>query len=795
MRSILIVACTLICAQVVRADPIDLSSAVIVVSRDASTPEKKAADMLADEIEARSYLRVPVQHDWPTVSGPVIVLGTVNSMKSVAGPLGVTATSTAPDKPEGFVLRTTSAGASPVVIVLGHDARGALFGAGRLLRELHMTRGAVTLDELSIASSPKVARRGHQLGYRPKVNTYDAWTEAMFEQYYRDLIVFGTNAVELIPPRSDDAPSSPHFTLSQIDMMARMSQLAKDYAMELWIWYPAMDKDYGDKAVVDKAIAEWAAVFEKLPHIDVVFVPGGDPGHTQPKHLMTLLEQQTQSLHKTHPNAQMWMSPQGFNLEWTEEFLDIMKTQQPAWLSGIVFAPQNRLSLSDLRAAMPKQYPIRHYPDITHTYSCQYPVQDWDVAFKLAQDREVVNPRPTAYAEIFRWSLPHTDGGFITYSEGVNDDVNKILWSALGWDPEADVHGILREYARYFIGPEYEYSFADALLALERNWQGPLAANAGVDVTLQQVRVMEQASSPQTRLNWRFQQVLYRAYFDAYLRQRLLYEMELENRAMDVLRNAKAVGSLSAMDEAESILNQAVLQRVAPDLRERASGLAEALYQSVRMQLSVEKYYAIDMGRGATLDLIDRPVNNRLWLAPRFASARALDTEQERLDAIDALVNWTNPGPGGFYDDLGNPLQQPHLVREVTKEFDPENRINPLLGHYPRPIDRRISWYDDAETRFETPLHMRYDNLDPNASYKLRVVYAGDKWDTQMKCVADDIEVHPLIDKPEPIAPLEFDIPKEATADSNLILTWTQTPGRGSAGRGCQIAEVWLMKK
>ena len=34
--------------------------------------------------------------------------------------------------------------------------------------------------------------RGHQLGYRPKTNSYDAWTPAMWEQYVRDLVVFGT---------------------------------------------------------------------------------------------------------------------------------------------------------------------------------------------------------------------------------------------------------------------------------------------------------------------------------------------------------------------------------------------------------------------------------------------------------------------------------------------------------------------------------------------------------------------------------------------------------------------------
>ena len=55
---------------------------------------------------------------------------------------------------------------------------------------------------------------------------------------------------------------------------------------------------------------------------------------------------------------------------------------------------------------------------------------------------------------------------------------------------------ILREYSRYFIGERYADDFAQGLLALERNWQGPLATNAGVYTTLQQFQALEAAASP-----------------------------------------------------------------------------------------------------------------------------------------------------------------------------------------------------------------------------------------------------------------------------------------------------------
>lgn len=775
-----------------QSSQLDLRDAIVLLGNEASRPEQKAAEMLVDEVEKRTTLHWTIQSTWPEGSKPVIAVGTSASLAGLAGPMSAAIKEAAPPGPEGYVLRATGNG----VMVVGADPRGALFGVGRLLRELDLSRGSAKLAaSFSIATAPKTALRGHQFGYRPKVNTYDAWTVPMWEQYIRDMAVFGTNAIEMMPPTSDDDDSSPHFSLPQIDMIARTSQIAGDYGLDVWLWYPAMEKDYSDAETVNRALEEWGAVFEKLPRLDAVFVPGGDPGHTQPKVLMDLLEKETDVLHRSHPKAQMWVSPQGFTKEWMDEFLEILRNDKPAWLTGVVFAPQNRLSFPDFRAAVPEQYPIRHYPDITHTYSCQYAVQDWDTAYKLTEDREVINPRPQAYADIFRWSNPYTCG-FLTYSEGVNDDCNKMLWSALGWDPEADVFDILRQYGRYFIGAQFENEIAHALMSLEENWQGPLLSNTGVDTTLQQVQTLERSVPPQVLLNWRFQQILYRAYYDAYVRRRLINETALEAQAMDVLRRAEAIGSQLAMGEAARILDRAVLEPAGQDLRGRVSDMAEALYQSIHMQLSVPRYKAIHVSRGANFDLIDRPVNNRLWLATQFAGVRGLPTERERLDALRGIVEWTNPGPGGFYDDLGDPLNQPHLVRAMTTEFDPENRANPLLGYRDVPADWRYSWYCDAETRFEAPLKMLYNHLDPNAEYTVRAVYAGDKYDTKIQLVADDsIEVHPFIEKKQPVEPVEFAIPKAATADGKLTLTWTQTPGRGSSGRGCQITEVWLIKK
>jgi hypothetical protein len=769
------------------AEPVvDLTRAVIVIPSELTGPETKAVAMLAEEVSKRTQLTWRHVEAWPRESVPVIAVGQRSALQKLqsASPSVDTDLKT---KPEGYLIDVDQSKSAPIVWVAGNDARGVLFGVGRLLRSLTMEKRKVTLPaNFKVETAPHYRLRGHQLGYRPKTNSYDGWNLAQWEQYIRDLIIFGANSVELIPPRSDDDDESPHFPLPKMQMMVGVSKLCADYGLDVWIWYPAMDRDYSNPKTVEFALKEWGDVFKKLPRIDAVFVPGGDPGHTQPRYLMALLEKQTESLHRYHPKAAMWVSPQAFTKQWLQEFYDIL-AKEPTWLTGVVHGPQVRASVEQLRAAVPKKYPIRNYPDITHSRTCQFPVRDWDQAFALTEAREVINPRPLDEARIFHLLQKYTCG-FLTYSEGCNDDVNKAVWSALGWDPEGSVLETLRDYSRYFIGPAYTDDFAQGLLALERNWVGPALTNTGIITTLQQFQDMEKKASPQVRQNWRFQEALYRAYYDAFVRSRLIYETQLEEEAMASLRRAPRTGSIKAVDEAQEILDRAVTQPPAQDLRARVFELGEALFQSIHMQLSVERYQG-DEGRGTNLDTIDFPLNNRPWLRARFAEIRDTIPEAERLRLINEIVNWTNPGPGGFYDDLGNPSCQPHLLTDPGFDADPGYMTIPVTRFEDR-LSGRKSWRDQAMTHYDAPLRMRYTGLDPKAQYKIRAVYA----DGPVRLVAGDkTEIHPLLLKP--YERVEFDLPREATASGTLNLRWYGKNSYSGAGRYCQVAEVWLVKK
>src|SRR6185436_180024 len=200
---------------------LDLSRAIVAVATNLSRPEQKAIAMLVEEVEKRTQIKWAVTSSWPTNAASVIAVGQVSNLNSFAGPhadkLRLDGDARAA---EGFRIRVSAADSPPAVLIAGNDARGVLYGVGHLLRHLNMAKGTITLsNDFSVTTAPKYPLRGHQLGYRPKTHSYDAWDLKTWEQYYRDLIVFGANAVELIPPRSDDDADSPHFPLPPMPMM------------------------------------------------------------------------------------------------------------------------------------------------------------------------------------------------------------------------------------------------------------------------------------------------------------------------------------------------------------------------------------------------------------------------------------------------------------------------------------------------------------------------------------------------------------------------------------------------
>jgi len=785
----------------------DFSRAFIFLSEKKNIQLQKAVQVLQEEIKIRSELSLSVINKKTTGDKNVILVGVEERMGQLPETWKTSISKLPVTGKDGYKIVMPD---NKTVIIAGHDERGTLYGVGKLLRKMEIHSGSILIpDDLNISSTPTYPIRGHQLGYRPKTNAYDAWSVAQYERYIRDLAIFGVNSIEIMPPRTDDDATSVNMKLPAIDMIVEQSRICKSYGLDVWMWYPNMGSDYTTPDSVKSELAERDKIFSILPKLDALFVPAGDPGDLEPDVLFSWLEKEAVVLHKYHPNAKIWVSPQVFkpSKEWYNKFYAHVNKQYN-WFGGVVYGPWIKTPLPEVKKLINPSIPIRLYPDITHSYSSQYPVPDWDIAFAMTLGRECINPRPEDEKYIHNFYAGYAQGS-ISYSEGTNDDVNKFVWSGQDWNPSTPVIETLRDYARFFIGSDYSEGVAQGLISLEKNFRGPLLANEQVQRTLQQWQTMEKGASNKVLSNPRFQSGLIRAYFDGYTQRRLIYETCLERDARNILERAQVTGSTKAIADARSTLLLAHEKQVSPELKQRCYALADSLFRSFGAQLTIQKHHAMS-GRGNFIDNIDIPLNDALWILDQLNLVEKLKSEPDRLAAIEKMLHRTDPGPGGFYDNFGNPSAWKRIKAKKTWAEDPGSLESPResFGVGLSGVDwvheivakgfegqtTPLAWMNQINTLYDTPLQIAYDNLDPNASYTLKIAYTG-RFRSKMKLYANGIMIHDFIRMG--VQPLfEFALPKKVTREGKVLFTWScGDDDKGEGERGSQVAEIWLIKK
>lgn len=753
-------------------EALDLARAT-VVARSGAVPaaEKTAILVLVEEAEKRTGIRWPVRAERPA-AGAVIEVATRPETPGL--------------KPEGFALEAGVEDGRPVVRVHGADGRGTLFGVGKLLRLIRMSQGAAALDPATrVVTAPAYPMRGHQLGYRDRANSWDAWDAAQFEQYIRELAIFGANCVENIPFQ-DDTPG-PLMRVPRREMNVILSEICQRYDQDYWVWTPA-DFDLADEARRAQALREHEELYAACPRLDGVFVPGGDPGDNEPELVLPFLKDLADRLARHHPKARVWLSLQGFRgpkADRAETVYRYLDRERPDWFGGIVCGPSSP-SIAETRRRLDRRYPIRHYPDITHNVRAQYPVPWWDPALAFTLGREAINPRPVQYAEIHDALAPETIG-FLSYSDGVHDDVNKVIWTARAWGDGASVRDTLIEYARFFLAPEIAADAADGILALERNWVGSLRANGGVDATLALWRDLERRS-PSVAGTWRGQMCLLRAVYDASIRHRLIDETALEDQANAALAEAPALGSGPAMDRALAILARTDTHPARPELRRRIDELGAALFDSIRLQTSVARHHASGPERGCILDFADHPLNNRWWLEDQFTAIRALPSEPERLRRLEQIRTWERPGPGSTYDRVGDIARSPHVLKGDTTTLGLATERTPIP---------EVLWWEKGRSRerpawmvvMNWPRAMLYDHLDPSADYLIRTTGFG-------SCLLsiDGERVEPSLDNRGIGEFKEFPVPRRHLADGALRLTFERPVETVNWRYQSRLSELWLLK-
>ena len=554
--------------------------------------EEKAACLFADELEIRTGLRPSI-----TENGDVFSFGFFTAeMKNR----------------DCFSVKVNDG----TVCVYAQGIRGFIYGFSLFLKKCVFEGGEFETEcRIEGDYSPCKEIRGHQLGYRTTPNTYDAWSYEDYRRYYLDIMFMDCNTVEHIPYESGKSRRNRLMKYDEEEFLAEACRMADEFDLDVSLWYPNADSETDESAAEARK-----RLIEKLPRVNVIFPPGGDPGNLPADKFLQRVRAISKSVKsvnkeiKIFPSAQ---SPHGTE-HWGDDFIKGLEENSEG-IDGVIMGPNHAFPLDVLRKKVPQHLPIRFYPDITHNLRCEYPVHfdkdDWHYALCAGLSRECTNPRPHEFALLHSLTKDFVCGS-VSYSEGITDDVNKFVWSCLDFNDRLCIAEILQDYARLFFWGVPAYIIAEAIKRLEMNWDGDPAENEGIDKTLEIYRSLSEKYVFLNN-NWRFNQLLFRAECDWLIRHRRIFENSL-------VAKAKRLANEGKIQEAKNALLTDFDDKYKA-VRKDIDRLAALLFDEIGLQLDVEHYCADSPERGAVLDTIDLPVTDRAWLLNRFEYAERFD--------------------------------------------------------------------------------------------------------------------------------------------------------------------------
>ncbi len=540
--------------------------------------EKIAAELFSEEIEIRTNKKAPV---FDKKTGECFVeLKIIDESES-----------------EDFSIQHDE----KKITVTAHRLRSLIYGYSVFLRKCRTVDGELVLTkDIGGDYSPYMPIRGHQLSYTDMNNTYETWDRKQYERYIRDLMMFGTNTVEAC--LGDDEKHTDLMKYSFEEITKIKSQICEKLDINFSI-FCAYAKRLSDEESSDY----FCGCCNGIPKFNFYFPPGGDPGDLQAEEFFVRCKKIKKDLQKEFPNIELWPSAQAPHqyTDWGERFIKEM-AKKPEEIDGLIYGPNHPFTLDEMRRSIDTKYRIRYYPDICHNLRCEIPVHfdrdDWHYAYASTLSREAINPRPSEYRLLHRLTKQYVCGS-VSYSEGVNDDVNKFVFGALDFDPDADLREILRDYARAFFPGEDCEKIVDVIFGMEQSWNGDPAENSSVENVYGMLIEMK---SDKLMKNWRYVLFLFRASCDKIIRDRRIFELNLIDDAKVQIRkgNIELAKEILSTDFDEEYKN----------LRTELFSLAEKLFNLIGMQLDVEHFGGMNVERGCVLDTIDMPVTDRKYL-------------------------------------------------------------------------------------------------------------------------------------------------------------------------------------
>ena len=161
----------------------------------------------------------------------------------------------------------------------------------------------------------------------------------------------------------------------------------------------------------------------------------------------------------------------------------------------------------------------------------------------------------------------------------------------------------------------------------------------------------------------------------------------------------------------------------------------------------------------------------------------ALSSERDKVARLQVLALWEHPGPGSFYDDIGNVAKAPHVVSN-----DEDSETHTTFWWWDQGKSRaRLSWQTTA-----WPASMVYEGIDPERNYVIRSCGYG-----QALLRVNGERLVASVNGKEMGEFKEFAVPEKFVKTRKLVLTWDRPTDEGQLNwrQQSRLAEVWLLRR
>lgn len=855
-----------------RPDPSSLGAVDIVLGQSATAVEQAAAELLRTRLLGLGIRAARSEAIGTGTDGrrgtTTILLGVSDRHRPIAelmqrariAPL----TERSPG-PEGFLLKMVPDPEGRTIVAAGVDERGVVYAVGELLRRIEVhPDGARFTGPLDVRTAPAFEVRGTQIG-QSRVLLKQAgarkWTRAELDDAIIDIILASANTIQVDPDEDEQA------TLRLLRSLGIKSLL--HYSVNAGTGPPEWQasESIGRTGYLCPSVPEaYQALLAKCERYfsasgpyDYVRLAAGDGGGCEcdrcrpyGRIYIRLCEDLAAIIHRHHPATEVFVTNQKLDNESDLEIFRYLREQPRTWLRALCYGPgsdamswqpghrrNHRLDLfrypgtgpfgrylQEMLHELPPEQDIVFYNEITHWRYSQngfvqaYPRADtdgnlpphwshWiyermpDRYLTMVYDRLTYFACPRYYHTVFSQLLPFGIGD-CTHSSGTHDHANQWLWQRLLWNPQQSVEDVVNEYARTWFGPAAAPLMAAAIFELEKYIQDdpkvPLDQRPGVRRYYALVKEAGRRMPAQIRDRCKpWYEHMQKAAIDLHtalaVREQRRLQQRIERTVAHALKNDDGTASLR---RCLAWLSGSIRTGDMERLRNEAEELA---------RLSNERFGV----RSEGVTNLDHDFIGLGWIRRQLERALAAEGATGR-ELLKMIVDYENPGPGGYYDNCGVAGGAPQMVHGYAFDFG-QPFVPDMLVEGNRYSQKTMAYtQDEAEG-----VTFRYDNLDPDARYRVRFTLVRPRYQDRyaqrmnqrtQSIFADNLLLAADVEVPERMADhFTYDVPAEATRDGALTIRFARAAGvgvgdrvavdqwRNTGGWGTIVSEVWLMKE